>query len=75
MRILRDGKKGKPVFVGKCFTCGCIFEEDKENLSVDHCPREGYAFAHVKCPCCEIRAVMYEHGGKYAPHVPVSLEA
>lgn len=58
MRIIQQGTKKPLVFRGTCHKCGCVFEEDAPNLTVQQDQREGM-MASVQCPQCHEKAWMY----------------
>ncbi len=71
MRIIHHGTKAKPVFRGTCSSCGCVFEEDADVLTIvshQRTRRLTIRLARVSCPQCHAPAAMYPHAPEEPAH-------
>lgn len=58
-RIIKRGVKARPVFRGTCHSCGCVAEEDREVLNVQHDRNE--SLASITCPQCDKQMWVYPY--------------
>jgi hypothetical protein len=58
MKLVKKGRKEKP-WRGTCSGCGDQYTADRKELKVEYDQREGYEFAHKKCPNCKNDFVFY----------------
>lgn len=52
MKIIQEGNPArlKQTHRFKCFNCGCVFEADNDEYTVDH--DDYMPLSHMGCPCC-----------------------
>lgn len=53
MKIIKQGdlNRLKKTVSFECKTCGCIFEADKDEYSIQH--QYNHPYVSVTCPCCK----------------------
>lgn len=60
MKVIKPGRKEPEKYESTCINCGAVIEAEKQELNIQHCPRENYSFAHERCPECESKIVFYK---------------
>ena len=53
MRILKNGDQaaGRPVVRFGCKKCGCLYEAERHEYTIENDRKQGYCY-RARCPCC-----------------------
>ena len=53
-KIIEEGVGLRPVYLGRCTYCRCVFEFNKEDVESEFFDqREGYNVLYLTCPHCK----------------------